>query len=167
MFARRKKASPRGGSWRRRRLMRGDQSPLTQRLQSLALPPHKKSAKPHSAKNLTSPNTKNFPHVPAISQKQNKSSLPKWRGHGGSSGWVREVWRVGRPLRKGSPCASKVFPLPLPHFLHTSSRRGDNAGPVRVIDDKARLRTRRLFDVFCKRVVHLRVRRARRRRGSL
>ena len=28
----------------------------------------------------------------------------------GSSGWVREVWRVGRPLRKGSPCASKVFP---------------------------------------------------------
>ena len=49
----------------------------------------------------TSQNNKNFPHVPAISQKRNKSSLPKWRGHGGSSGWVREVWRVGRTPPKG------------------------------------------------------------------
>ena len=33
----------------------------------------------------TFPNTKNFPHNPAISGKRTKSSLPKWRGYGGSS----------------------------------------------------------------------------------
>ena len=52
---------------------------------------------------------KNFPHVPATYKKRNKIPLPKWRGHGESSGWVREVWRVGRDPFKGSPCASKVF----------------------------------------------------------
>ena len=78
-------------------------------------PTHQPSAKPHSVKNLHLPNRqKNFPHVPAILKKRNKFPLSKWRGYGGSSGWVREVWRVGRPLRKGSPCTSKVF-LPLPH----------------------------------------------------
>ena len=61
-------------------------------------------------KNFTSPSTKNFPHIPATPKKRIKFPLRKWRGYGGSSGWVREVWRVGRPLRKGSPCASKVFP---------------------------------------------------------
>ena len=42
---------------------------------------------------------------------QSESNLHSaWAGAlGGSSGWVREVWRVGRPLRKGSPYASKVF----------------------------------------------------------
>ena len=60
----------------------------------------------------TSPNTKNFPHDPATLQKQTKFSLLKRRGHGGSSREVREVWRVGTPLRKRGSCASKVFPAP-------------------------------------------------------
>ena len=42
---------------------------------------------------------------------------------GGSSGRVREVWRVGRPLRKGVPSPSKVF-LPLTScHLHPRRRR--------------------------------------------
>ena len=77
-------------------------------------PTHKKSATAAPFKKInTSQSNKNFPHVPATHKKRTKFSLLKWRGHGGSSGWVREVWRVGRPLRKGAPCASKVF-LPLP-----------------------------------------------------
>ena len=74
------------------------------------IPLTKRARQPHSAKNSYLPNQqKSFPHVPATYKKRNKIPLPKWRGHGGSSGWVREVWRVGRPLRKGSPCASKAF----------------------------------------------------------
>ena len=73
------------------------------------LPQTGREAAPFNA--FAPPNpTKNFPHVPAVFKKRIKFSLCKWRGHGGSSGWVRKVWRVGRPLRKGSPCASKVFP---------------------------------------------------------
>ena len=73
------------------------------------------------------PKHKNFPHAPATLQKQNKSSLPKWRGHGGSSGWVREVWRVvtdfatqnlvnsgfaalDSPSERGLPAPPRPFP---------------------------------------------------------
>ena len=77
-------------------------------------PPHQSGAIAARCNKFIPPQpTKNFPHVPATLQKRNNSSLRKWRGHGGSSGWVREVWRVGRPLQKGSPCASKVFLIPL------------------------------------------------------
>ena len=39
--------------------------------------------------------TKNFPHIPATPQKRNKPPPCKWRGRGGSSRRVWEVWRVG------------------------------------------------------------------------
>ena len=39
----------------------------------------------------------------------------------GSSGRVREVWRVGRTLRKGPSCSSKVFPLQGLPFLPPTS----------------------------------------------
>ena len=116
LFAQRKEGFPSGGRklqavCRRRRLMRGDQSPLTQRLQSLALPPPTKRARqPHAA--TTSYLPKHKKTSPGSTRPiQSESNLRSaWAGAlGGSSGWVREVWRVGRPLRKGSPCASKVF----------------------------------------------------------
>ena len=72
-------------------------------------------------KRPTSQTNKNFPHIPAISKKRIKFSLRKWRGYGGSSGRVREVWRVGDPLRKRVPCASKVFPFPPRSFLYPNT----------------------------------------------
>ena len=36
-----------------------------------------------------------FPHIPATPQKRNKLPPRKWRGYGGSSRRVWEVWRVG------------------------------------------------------------------------
>ncbi len=75
-------------------------------------PTRKPSAKPHSATNSYLPNRqKNFPHVPAISKKRNKSSLSKWRGHGGSSRRVWEVWRERESSFKRTPSPSKVFSL--------------------------------------------------------
>ena len=90
------------------------------------IPLTKRARQPHSAKNSYLPNQqKNFPHVPAILKKRIKVSPCKWRGHEGSSGWVREVWRVGRAPFKGSPCASKVF-LPVPFLTppHRHPTRG-------------------------------------------
>ena len=80
--------------------------------------------------------TKNFPHVPATSNKRNKSSLCKWRGYGGSSGWVREAWRVGRAPFKGSPCASKVF-LILFKPLQTYERQHPCSIPYRFRQESA------------------------------
>ena len=83
----------------------------------------------------TSQSNKNFPHVPATLKKRNKIPLRKWRGNGGSSGWVREVWRVGRPLRKGSPCASKVFlPFPTPGSHRGGIWRRKHRNPYRERD---------------------------------
>ena len=72
MFALRKKGFPLGGELSRKRLMRGDQSPPTQRLQKLTLL-HQTGAKPYSAKNLTSPKTKTFPKC--TRPKQSESNL--------------------------------------------------------------------------------------------
>ena len=80
------------------------QSALTKDTHSICTPLTKQARQPHFQKNHLPPKTKNFPHVPATSEKRNKIPFPKWRGHGGSSGWVREVWRVGRAPFKGSPC---------------------------------------------------------------
>ena len=101
-------------------------------------PPHQTCATAARCKNAIPPKTnkKNFPHVPATSNKRNKSSLCKWRGYGGSSGWVREVWRVGRPLRKGSPCASKVF-LILFKPLQTYERQHPCSIPYRFRQESA------------------------------
>ena len=104
--------------------MRGDKSALMKDTPLCA--PLTNQARSRTLQKIpTSQTNKDFPHDPAALQKRNKSSLSKRRGHGGSSGWVREVWRVGRPLRKGSPCASKVFlpfPSSTPAPLQTPSR---------------------------------------------
>ena len=50
-----------------------------------ARPPTKRARSRTLQQIHTSPNTKNFPHVSATLEKRNKSSLRKWRGHGGSS----------------------------------------------------------------------------------
>ena len=101
---------PLGGKLARKRLMRGDQSALAKGKHSPYAPhppigreaaPCKKSIPPHL--------TKNFPHVPATLKKRNKLSLRKWRGHGGSSREVREVWRVGTPLRKRGSYPPRSF----------------------------------------------------------
>ena len=79
------------------------------------IPAYKSSAKPHHIKNLhlllkpkTSPKS--------TRKKQSEPNLrsAKAGALGGSSGKVREVWRVGNPLRKRVSCASKVF-LPPQH----------------------------------------------------
>ena len=72
----------------------GGISALVQDIFSNRFRTHQTGAKPHSAKLSHLPKHKNFPHDPAIFPKRNKFSLRKRRGHGGSSGWVREVWRV-------------------------------------------------------------------------
>ena len=60
------KRLPLGGKLSRKRLMRGDQSAPTQRLQSLTLPTHKKRATAALCKKLTSPNTKTSPMTPPL-----------------------------------------------------------------------------------------------------
>ena len=63
----------------------------------------------------TSQTNQNFPTRPPPSTKANQIFARVMAGVlWGSSGRVREDWRVGRPLRKGSPCASKVFPYLTP-----------------------------------------------------
>ena len=56
------------------------------------------------------------------------------------SGRVREAWRVGRTLRKGLPCASKVFlsllHLPVPQRADTV-RATENAGEVLRVGEAA------------------------------
>ena len=77
------------------------------------IPLTKRARQPHSAKNSYLPNQqKNFPHVPAILKKRIKASPCKWRGHEGSSGWVREVWRVGSPFQGVSLRLQGLSPLP-------------------------------------------------------
>ena len=71
---------------------------------------YRSGAKPHHIKRShLLLQTKTSPISPPFSKSEKKSSLLKWRGYGGSSGKVREVWRVGNPLRKRVSCASKVF----------------------------------------------------------
>ena len=73
----------------------------------------------------TSQSTKNFPARQPPPSKRRKSSptIPAVAVQG-SSGRVMEVWRVGRPLRKGSPCASKVFITSSSDQTGTSCIRG-------------------------------------------
>ena len=55
--------------------------------------------------------TKNFPvRQPPPKKRETFSQTNMAVAVQGSSGRVREVWRVGTPLRKRGPCASKVFP---------------------------------------------------------
>ena len=95
------------------RQMRGDQSTLTKNIHSpyaSRLPKEreaalcKKSPPPKSQK--TSPKSTRTKHSKTNFYHARAGAL------GGSSREVREVWRVGTPLRKRGSCASKVFLLP-------------------------------------------------------
>ena len=62
----------------------------------------------------------------------------------GSSGRVREVWRVENHLRKGVLCASKVFPLPPPHHSkQTAEADGDSAHVGNLVDFDLRVNATR------------------------
>ena len=75
----------------------------------------KSGAKPYSAKPLHLPiRQKNFPQEHP--QKAKRTKFTQCKG-GCSWGKVREVWRVGTPLRKRDSCASKVFPCSHQQFF--------------------------------------------------
>ena len=151
MFAQRKEGFPSGGkktasSLSRKRLMRGDKSALTQDIH----PPYsprsriKRDSRTFSEVR-TSRHTKNFPvRQPPFSKRRKSFHTNPAVAVQGSSGRVREVWRVGRPLRKGSPCASKVFPLPPPHHSkQTAEADGDSAHVGNLVDFDLRVNATR------------------------
>lgn len=55
-------------------------------------------------------NDNNFPHSPAVPKKRNKFLLCKWRGRGGSSRGVREVWRGRGSLFQEDPLPLQGLP---------------------------------------------------------
>ena len=121
MFALHKKGFPLGGSWRRRRLMRGDQFALAQCLQSLVLSlppikcvaaPCKKSIPPRATK--TSPESTRTKHRETILCHVQAGAL------GGSSGRMREVWREKGHPPKGGPFSLQGLPSP-PHRIRRHS----------------------------------------------
>ena len=105
------KASPWGESWRRRRLMRGDQFALAQCLQSLvlSLPPIKCVAAP-CKKSIPPRATKTSPESTRTKQSETTLCHVQAGALGGSSRRVREVWRVGTPLSRGVPAPPRSFP---------------------------------------------------------
>ena len=109
-----RKGFPLGGSWRRRRLMRGDQFALAQCLQSLvlSLPPIKCVASP-CKKSIPPRATKTSPESTRIKQSETTLCHVQAGALGGSSGKMREVWREKNPHPKGG-----FFSLQgLPHFF--------------------------------------------------
>ena len=67
--------------------------------------------------------TKNFPRDPATHKKRNKIPSSEWRGHGGSSRRVWEVWRERGASFKRRPSPSKVFPSPLQKLIKQHGSR--------------------------------------------
>ena len=75
------------------------------------------------------PDTPKLPCAATAARKREKFSLPNTAvAVQGSSGRVREVWRVGDPIRKGVPCASKVFPLSSHNRKSTPPRQNAATG---------------------------------------
>ena len=94
--------------------MRGDKSALTKGILS---PYASRSQIGGESRTFQSINTspkrqKTSPQTPATVQSETAFHRVQGGCLWGSSGRVREVWRVGRTLRKSPPCASKVFPFP-------------------------------------------------------
>ena len=118
MFAQRTEGFPLGGkktasSLSRKRLMRGDKSALTKGIHSLRAPlTHQ--ARSRTLQSFAPPNQpQNFPvRQPPHKERGKSPHTNPAVAVQGSSGRVREVWRVGRTLRKSPPCASKVFLSP-------------------------------------------------------
>ena len=109
-----RKGFPLGGSWRRRRLMRGDQFALAQCLQSLvlSLPPIKCVAAP-CKKSIPPRATKTSPESTRTKQSETKFHHAKAGALGGSSGRMREVWREKGHPPKGGPFSLQGLPLSL------------------------------------------------------
>ena len=105
-----------------------------------ASPPHKTGAIAARCNKFIPPQTqKNFPHAPATLQKRNKFSLRKRRGHGGSSGRMREVWKEKEPHPKGGSFSLQglspiPFPLTLPEYQTHNVPTGD--GIPRASEDR-------------------------------
>ena len=75
--------------------------------------------------------TKNFPRDPATHKKRNKIPSSEWRGHGGSSRRVWEVWRERESSFKRTPSPSKVFPSsPRSSSLHSPLQPKGSEGGV-------------------------------------
>ncbi len=74
---------------------------------------YKSGAKPHHIKNSHLPiRQKTSPKSTRAMQSESNLRHVRAGALGGSSREVREVWRVGTPLRKRGSCASKVFLTP-------------------------------------------------------
>ena len=132
--------------------MRGDKSPLTIgilltewlcasnvrrfriRHHNESHPAYQSGAKPHHVKNSHLPPKPKLPHkTPAIKKAKQIIALVMVGVLWGSSGKVREVWRVGNPLRKRVSCASKVFPfLPPPH-PNVSTQKSESSSRRRTV----------------------------------
>ena len=94
-------------------------------------PPTKRARQPHAATNSYLPKHKRT--SPGSTRPiQSESNLHSaWAGAlGGSSGWVREVWRVGRTPPKGVSLRLQGLPHLTPRKLQPTSgtRRGRNGG---------------------------------------
>ena len=73
-------------------------------------PSTKRARQPHSATSPYFPKRQKLPpRAPALKQSETNLRSARAGAFGGSSREVREVWRVGPPLRKRGSCASKVF----------------------------------------------------------
>ena len=126
-----KKGFPSGGKLARKRLMRGDNSaphksifpperndtwvvpynisfPIGNTLcrgatrVSFRPPPTNRARQPHSATNSYLPNRQKTSSKSTRTKQSEPNFRIAWAGAlGGSSGWVREVWRVGRTPPKG------------------------------------------------------------------
>ena len=129
LFAQRKEGFPSGGRklqavCRRRRLMRGDQSPLTQRLQSLALPPPQNGRDSRTLQQLhTSPNTKKLPPCPRLFQKANRIFASKAAGAWGKFGEDEGgLEGEGTPSERGFLLPPRSIPYPIsPHSTRISN----------------------------------------------
>ena len=137
--------------------MRGDKSPLTIgilltewlcasnvrrfriRHHNESHPAYQSGAKPHHVKNSHLPPKPKLPHkTPAIKKAKQIIALVMVGVLWGSSGKVREVWRVGNPLRKRVSCASKVFLFSkvfpfLPPHPNVSTQKSESSSRRRTV----------------------------------
>ena len=119
---------PLGGKLSRKRLMRGDQSALMKG--TLPTRPHSRIKRDsRTFCRHAPPDTPKLPCAATAARKR-KKSLPSLRRLPCREvrGRVREVWRVGRTPFKGSPCASKVFPLSSHNRKSTPPRQNAATG---------------------------------------
>ena len=124
MYARLKKGFPSGGSWRRRRLMRGDKSALAQHLQNLTPPPTKRARQPHFAKTLYRPKRQKLPpRAPAPCKTKQLFAMKRRVLLGEVLGGSGRFGGRGTPLSRGVPLpprSSSLQGLPPPRSFKPS-----------------------------------------------